>query len=766
MPIDVPVDRNPAESVAARTPDAGRVAEPASTFTEILPTPPPARRFPLQVLMIAIPLTIMMLGLFAGATSYIWSAYRTFQRLQSIDLPLGRLSDALVYESKTMQLVVEAAVGSGDPAWEDRYNRSAGRFDTALKNARSLAPEAFTGTDVQRLAVAERQLRTLDKQIFALLRAGRRDEAQTEWRSAFFKARYIARMAVIDSLLNALDRYARTALDKRYSQAYRDTAIAAASFTVLFVAWIVILRMLGQSMAEAAETAEALRRERDFAESMVENARVIVLLLDDDGRIVRFNPYFAELSGYRLSRVRGRRWSDVFLPHEARRRSGLRRNAEDAEERHGEISPIITRDGRTREIAWYDKILRDENGVACGLLAIGQDITERNQAESQRLAREAAEEANLAKSKFLAAASHDLRQPLQAMRMFVAALAVRTREAENREIIGHIEDAMESTDGLLNALLDISKLDAGVLKPEIVDFAIGELLTRLAAGFRPQAEAKGVDLRLARCGVAVRSDPALLEDMLRNLLANAVRYTERGRILLGCRRRGDRLRIEVWDTGDGIPPDQREAIFEEFHQLGNPERDRTRGLGLGLAIVDRMSRLLAHRVTLDSTPGRGSVFAIEVPRAVVAAQPGIRVSAAPAVDLADRFVVIVDDEPEQLAGLRLVLEGWGCRVVAATTAEQASSRLSATAAPDLIVADFRLRGNVTGAVAIERIRARVGRRVPGLILTGDTEPARLREARVSGYELLHKPVDPDALRAAIASILLCDAETARSVAQA
>ncbi|MFQ5958706.1 MAG: hybrid sensor histidine kinase/response regulator [Alphaproteobacteria bacterium] len=729
-------------------PPAPAVDAPPSSLAEMGPPPRP-RRFPLQVLMIAVPLTVMMLGLLAAATSYIWGSYSTLQRLQSVDLPLTTVSGEIAHESETMRMAVRAAAASGDATWETRYNESARRLDAALEKVQGLAPEVFVDEPARGTVAAERNLRSLERRVFALLREGRSEAARALVADNAYAARRTIRATAFGALVGVLERLAAATLGAQRNEAYRDTAVAAGAVAVLLVAWFIVLRMLAQSIGEAASSAAALERERDFAESLVENAQVIVLLLDNNGRIVRFNPYFAALSGYRLNNVRGRHWTDVFAPEDAPRRV----SGEGEGERRGDVYPIVTRDGRTREIAWYDKMLRDNDDNVLGLLAIGQDITERNQAEVQRLAKEAAESANVAKSKFLAAASHDLRQPLQAMRMFISALARHVGDRKSNEIIGHIEDAVEATDSLLNALLDISKLDAGVLAPEARDFALGDLFDRLAHEFAPQAAAKGVELRVVATGVGVRSDSTLLEGILRNLLANAVRYTDAGRIVLGCRRRGDSLGIEVWDSGEGIPEDERDAIFEEFHQLGNPERDRTRGLGLGLAIVDRMSRLLGHRVTVASTPGKGSVFAVEVPRVAVPESPEV---AEPAPEnLSGKVVVIIDDEPRQLLGLKLVLEGWGCRVLHATTPEGALAQVGDGDGrrPDMIVADFRLRGNVSGAMAIERIRERVGARVPGLILTGDTEPARLREARVSGYELVHKPIEPGRLRAAMAAIV-------------
>lgn len=411
---------------------------------------------------------------------------------------------------------------------------------------------------------------------------------------------------------------------------------------------------------------------------------------------------------------------------------------------------IRQKNGATRWAAVSWQTLYDDAGRSLGYRTSIRDITGRKQVEDAlRRAHTEAERANRAKSRFLAAASHDLRQPLQAMNLFVAALKASVRDEEALNIVASIQESLRATDDLLDALLDVSRLDAGVLQPRLRNFSIADLTERLETEFASQAAAKNLALRVVVSSAVVRSDPVLLDRILRNLLSNAVRYTERGRILLGCRRRGAALRIEVWDTGAGIPADKREAIFEEFYQLENPGRDRTRGLGLGLAIVDRLARLLGHRVTVRSTPGKGSSFAVEVPlgghepegqvmRSIAAtARPG---------GLNGVTILAIEDEPVQLNAMKQLFTGWGCEVVpAASTAEALTRVVELKRMPDVIVADYRLRDEMNGVQAIMTLRAGLGRTIPGIILTGDTEPARLREAKASGFELLHKPVDVDRL---------------------
>ena len=371
--------------------------------------------------------------------------------------------------------------------------------------------------------------------------------------------------------------------------------------------------------------------------------------------------------------------------------------------------------------------------------------------------------ANRAKSRFLAAASHDLRQPMHALGLFVGQLSDMIQYPEARKIVDQVHASVEAMEQLLNALLDISKLDAGVLTPQLEDFPLATLLQRMENNFAAEARAKGLRLRVRPCHLAVRSDPLLLERIVMNLVSNAVRYTERGGIVVGCRRRGKRVRIDVWDSGIGIPEDKQREIFQEFIQLGNPERDRSRGLGLGLAIVERLARLLDHRIDLASTPGRGSRFSIELP--LGDAQQAIREQrgSVPATNsLNGLFVVVVDNEALVRAGMEGVLHGWGCHVVSAGSGDEALALLGEhERTPDVVISDYRLRENETGIAVIDRLRTHYASAIPAALISGDTAPERLREAKDSGYPLLHKPVSPAKLRALL---IYLTTETGESVA--
>src|SRR5882672_490462 len=398
---------------------------------------------------------------------------------------------------------------------------------------------------------------------------------------------------------------------------------------------------------------------------------------------------------------------------------------------------------------------RDELGNLAGNLNRMND-------ELGRLYRQL-EAANLAKSRFLAAASHDLRQPVHALNLFVAQLRTETDQAERNRVTAQIDAAVTAMNDLFNALLDISKLDAGVLAPELTTFPVAHILQRIERTFAPAAQEKGLRLRVVPSDAWVRSDLILLERILMNLVSNAIRYTDRGGVLVGCRRRSSELRIEVSDSGIGIPEDQRGNIFGEFYQLAASERDRRGGLGLGLAIVDRLCRLLDHRLELVSTLGRGSRFAVSLPRVAAAHEP-IEYAIAPQA-MADpargKLVVVIDDDALVRDAMGGLLRRWGCLVV---TAESESAALAGLAGddrrPDLIISDYRLAGGHTGIEAIQRLRNIFRAPIPAFLITGDIAPERLSEASANGFHLMHKPVGPMALRAMLNQTLKAGAKAA------
>jgi signal transduction histidine kinase len=376
------------------------------------------------------------------------------------------------------------------------------------------------------------------------------------------------------------------------------------------------------------------------------------------------------------------------------------------------------------------------------------------QTEIAQSAQIQAEQANRDKTRFMATASHDLRQPVQALEFFSAALNLELQAHPSRALAENIRATGRELGELLDALLDFSQADLSVVHPVKRDHPVADLLQRLRAEFSLQANEKGLRYQVVSSSAWVHSDPVLLERMVRNLLTNAFKYTRTGKVLLGCRRVAAGLRIEVHDTGVGIPLDQQQLIFGEFIQLENPERDRRKGLGLGLAIVDNLARAMSLTLTLRSTPNKGSVFGVTVPLGVPQAAT-TTADLEPAVDQSDNaLILLVDDDVQIRESVARLLENWGYAVITADSAAEALEVLKARArVPNVVLADQRLREGKTGLQAIHDIRAYCGHTVPAALLTGDTEPAHAAQAKALGIPLLRKPLPAAKLRSLIGNLL-------------
>ena len=396
-------------------------------------------------------------------------------------------------------------------------------------------------------------------------------------------------------------------------------------------------------------------------------------------------------------------------------------------------------------------------------MAVVRDIRDRREAQARihelieglRSEKDKAEAADRAKSVFLAAASHDLRQPIHALGLFLTALRSMSQSASVRtndlaEICRRMQASLDGLGQLLNMLLDVSRLDANAVQVERAPTSAQRLLEELDQDFHQLAAEKGLRLHVASSRLWVDTDPTVLRRILVNLVSNAVRYTSRGRVLIGCRLRGADVEFQVWDSGIGIPSEQREAIFEEFFQIGQTPaaRHESHGLGLGLSIVKRSALLLHAPLDLRSTPGRGSMFSIRVPRC----EPPRH---APAPEPETSFpqsgaslgVLVIDDDEQVLAAMRSVLGVWGHRVFCAISPDEAVVMAITHAHDiDLLISDHRLGGNVTAVDAIRAVHACLPRSIPTYILTGDTSPQRIHEASQLGFPILHKPIDALALR--------------------
>jgi signal transduction histidine kinase/CheY-like chemotaxis protein len=427
---------------------------------------------------------------------------------------------------------------------------------------------------------------------------------------------------------------------------------------------------------------------------------------------------------------------------------------------------VIGPAGSTAEVRWLGAVVAVLIVLfALSLLAMGRRAWQQHEEaiaarhEQHRLARELgtalvrAEAANRAKTSFLAAASHDLRQPMHTLSLFGAALLMRPLDERSREIALHMDGALRVLGSQLDALLDVSRLDAGVVEAERLHFELGRFLQRLCRDVQPAAQARGLtlDVAIADGDRLVCSDPMLLERVLRNLLDNAIKYTERGGVTVALRSGGGRFSLSISDTGRGIPVAEQGRVFEEFYQLGNPGRDRAQGLGLGLSIVRRLVDLLGIELELASVIGQGTTVTLRLPASATAAASIVPPVVVRAEALQGRRVLVIDDEAAVRTGMRTLLEAHGCEVSLAATRKEAlaAARL---APPEIVLADCRLRGIDSGIDCVHALRELLPG-LPALLISGDTAPERLRQAHAANLRLLHKPVDIDQLRAAIVQTL-------------
>lgn len=495
------------------------------------------------------------------------------------------------------------------------------------------------------------------------------------------------------------------------------------------------LRFRNQALQRESE------RKSDLLQTTLANMGQGIALADRRGWLHMWNPRLLALTGASLTEARPRLEQLYQRLHAVDDSSA----ADTSIWRHA--------DGRLLEMQ-VTSMANGESVLTC------IDVTRRLRRE-QALdeARRSAEQANIAKTRFLAAASHDLRQPVQALGLLHEVLEERARGTQLHALVEQMGQGISSADALLESLLHISKLDAGLDEPEWASIPLTELFSDLEEEFRSIADDRGNQLRFRSTAICVRSDRFMLTSVLSNLIANALKYTHHGKVLVVARRRAGAVRVSVYDTGPGIPPEQAERIFDEFHQLHNPQRDRNMGLGLGLAIVKRTLEVLGHRIDVSSQPGSGACFSVTLPLA--SSQPQQRETASPAAaptdELAGQLIWVVDDDPIVVQALTGLLAFWGCRTGTATDLDSALA-LAADAAypPALILLDYRLPAGVTGLQVAAAMREQLAQPVPCLLLTGDTAPERLREASASGFPLLHKPATPAALRQALLESLRSD----------
>lgn len=529
----------------------------------------------------------------------------------------------------------------------------------------------------------------------------------------------------------------------------------------------------GAAMAMLDEAAEALRFNRRLLEAALETVPQGICTFDAELRITAWNGRFLRLLGLPADAVRvGLPLAAFAADNRSRGEYGGRDMAALLADRDvsAQTWPYVherrRQDGTVLEVV-YDRMpdggyistytdVTDRHRAAEALRAANEtlELRVRERTEALMQAKAEAESANASKTRFLAAASHDLLQPLNAARLFIAALDETQTEpgslslgARERSLVAHAGTALRSTEQLLGGLLDISSLDSGAIRPNVRPFAVGPILERLAIEFSALAKERNLVLRHVGCGATVSTDPQLLRRILQNFLANALRYTASGRVLLGCRRRGAFLRIEVWDTGSGIPEDKHAEIFEEFRRLDEFHGGRSeKALGLGLAIVDRIAGLLDLRLLLRSRVGYGTCFAIDVPLAEPAAPVIAGTAAEPAgLRVNPLLVLCIDNEAEILEGMRALLELWGHEVVTAAGAAEIGGNLRGRI-PDVILLDYHLGGRSTGLDLLDSLRHDWGSRIPALLLTADRNEKVRQQAERRACQILLKPLRPAALR--------------------
>lgn len=502
-----------------------------------------------------------------------------------------------------------------------------------------------------------------------------------------------------------------------------------------------------------------LESARDQYAALFDYAPVAYLIINKAGRIERANLISAELFGkHRLQMLEDYLYKFV------------------AKEDRGDLFHHLrcVFNYQTRQTCEVRVLLSDGSGFFSKLdsvvqpggesdtlqcLTLVSDISELKRSEAaNRQAKRIAEDANKAKSHFLAAASHDLRQPLQAMTTITDYLKTKlsTRDDELLGLIDNLSNCLVNMNEMFNTLLNLNQLESGSITPEIKIFTVDELLRRLEVIYRPLVAEKQLKLRVVNCSATIRSDPVLLYQILDNLVSNAVRYTESGKVLVGCRRHGSRLRFEVWDTGIGIPESQRDLIFDHYHQINNPGRDRSKGLGLGLAIAVLSARLLGQRIELK-TKESGSMFSIEAPLVTVEKQHKENLSS---IDYsndstATASLLIVDDDSIILNSLSYLMESYGYKVTGTKSSSEAMTIIREGSGQfDFIISDYRLPDGETGIELINAIRQKTGSLIPALIITGDLEMSETQAFVDTGLKVLHKPVGAEVLNQQIRQMIV------------
>ena len=507
-----------------------------------------------------------------------------------------------------------------------------------------------------------------------------------------------------------------------------------------------------QIEADRQKLDQRLRDQQFYTRSLIESNIDALMTTDPQGIITDVNRQMEQLTGSTRDELIGAPFKDFFTDP-GRAEAAIKLVLRDKKVNDYELT-ARSRNGAQTVVSYNATTFYDRSRTLQGVFAAARDITEHKRVEAEL------QQANAAKSRFLAAASHDLRQPLQTLTLLQGLLAKQVVSEKAQKLTARMDQTLISMADMLNALLDINQIETGIVTAELTDFPVGELLERLTEEVSYLAQARNLVLRTVPCSLSIRSDPRLLEQIIRNLISNALKYTETGKILIGCRRDAGSVRIEVWDTGVGISPRQLDAIFEEYHQVDNDARERSRGLGLGLAIVRRLGKLLNHPVHVRSHLGKGSVFSIATPLPLSTVQQQSQPSAQIGQDAVlerrphAESILIVEDAPEVRELLGLFLEGQGYEVTTAPDGPAALRMIAAgTILPDLVLADYNLPKGMSGLEFVTTMQRNLKSDVPFIILTGDISTGTSREIESHGYPQINKPVKTQELTEAIQQLL-------------
>jgi PAS domain S-box-containing protein len=536
---------------------------------------------------------------------------------------------------------------------------------------------------------------------------------------------------------------ARLPLEERVLSA--QATILATSFGALVLA----------ALFSERRTHELALLERELRlEEALRAGGVITFDWDLRAELVRLSQNAAEILGLGpRESLSSKEWIRQIHPDDRPSVTSRLSTADPDQHPHSMTFRFLRPDGRGE--VWLEQVAvthLDSKGKPTRINGLTSDVTERKRFEEEiSRAWRSAELADRAKSSFLSAASHDLRQPLQTLRFLQSSLEPHLSDGEGRNLVSGIARSLDTMSSILSSLLDVNRLEAGSLRPSKSDFAINEVFDSLTADFADSVAAKGLRWRLVRSGLVVRSDKKMLEAMLRNLLSNAVRYTDRGKVLLGCRRSGDEIRIEVWDSGIGIARDQLPHIFQEYYQ-GAHGAERG-GFGLGLAIVRRIGEMLDHRIDVRSRPGKGTVFLIVVPRGDSSRDTTEKTQSPRYESHLPNVILVIEDETSVRSSLSRLLKARGVEAIAVATANDALARISRQEArPDLLICDYNLRGSPNGLDTVKALRAELAWNIPAIVMTGDIRSETVNSIAAHGIAVLIKPFVADELLQHIARL--------------